>query len=318
MQPKKWPKDKPFEHLPRVEDLLARSGIPSVAKLRVRLRAVPCFKCPDNTVRYDEAAAAEALDGEADPEEDEITDDDDDTSTRKPDRVEAAFSEPLSSDPMQASLQVMNRSLAMLTIAMRERGDIVKLCCDAIKTQNETIKAMGEPMRLGQELVRQGVDVYRGRLRRYDAMWDRMVLLVEDLQSNQATRDQKKLDGAQRIKMRDESFNLAKQYIPSALEKFQLSQEARLAVNFLRGLEPEYVEPFLEAGVLSPELTVQARKLIDMMKQRRAAKAAAEAKRAATVTTEGTTVPENQPPQQEGQPNGSQQPQATSESTAPA
>jgi hypothetical protein len=266
-----WPKGQPFEQAPTLEALLQRSGF-KIAKLREKLRDVPRFKCPDNTVRYDDAAATAALDGGADFDSAELDD--------------GAVSEPFSPDPVQAALQVMNRTLSLLSVVVRERGEIVKLC-------NETIRTMGEPMKLGQDLVREGVAVMLGRLKHYDEMWDGMVLLVEDLQSTRDGRARAAEQQLERSTFRRETFDLAKKYVPEAISKFQLTLEAQLAVDLLRGLAPEYVEPIIDLGVLSPELVVKARRLVELMKQRRASSPAA---------AEGETTPAEQ---QGGVSNGS-------------
>jgi hypothetical protein len=236
--------------LPTFEHLQDRSGL-KVAALRVRLRDVRRFKCSDNTVRYDETEAAAAI-GEVD--EPEIVDLDEEPA--------AATLESLPSDPVQAALQVMNRTLALFSVVVKERGEIVKLC-------NETIKTMAEPLKLGQELVREGVGVMRDRLKHYDEMWDGMILLVEDLQSTRDARQRAAVQQVERAAFRKETFQLAKDYVPAALEKFQLTAEAQLALDLIGGIDPAALGPIVEHAV--PEaLQPKARRLVELLKQRRA------------------------------------------------
>ncbi len=242
------PKGAPFAHLPTFEDLQQSSGL-KVAALRSKLFEVPRFRCPDNTVRYDDKAAAAALDG-VEPLADELDD-----------AAAAAVSAPLPTDATQAALQVMNRTLSLFAVVVRERGEIVKLC-------NDTIKTMGEPLKLGQELVREAQQVMRDRLKHYDEMWDGMVLIVEQLQSAKDERAQQAMQQTERAAMRRESFDLAKRYVPDAIGKFQLTMEAQLALELLRGLDPDSLGPIIEHAV-PEELQGKARKLVDLLKLRR-------------------------------------------------
>jgi hypothetical protein len=251
-----WPKGKPFADAPTFDVLRERSGY-KVAKLREALRDVPRFKCSDNTVRYDAAAATAALEG-ADPLHDEL----DDAAA-----AAASVAEPLPTDPVQAALAVMNRTLSLFSVVVRERGEVVRLCNDVIKT-------MGEPLKLGQDLVREGVAVMQTRLDKFETMWDRMVLLVEDLQSTQSERAAAQLQQADRAEMRKDAFGIAKKYLPDAIEKFSLTVEAAAAVDVLRSIDPEILESMLELDVVPKDLLPKARKLIDVLKSRRKSQAA--------------------------------------------
>jgi hypothetical protein len=279
-----WPKGQPFEHLPTFEDLQLRFGI-KVAALRAKLLTVPRFRCADNTVRYEPEAADKALEG-VEPVEQETDD-----------PAAAAMAAPLSSDPTQAALQVVNRTLALLGTVVRERGEIVKLC-------NDTIKTMGEPLKLGQELVREAQQVMRERLKHYDETWLDMHVLVEELHSAKDTRERAAQQQVERSNFRRETFALAKEHLPDALSKFSLTVEAQLALDLLRGLDPDMLGPIVEAAV-PDELQPKARKLVDILKQRRRAPAATPA----TVDTKGET------PKEEGKQNGSSQ--ATTETAPP-
>jgi hypothetical protein len=268
-----WPKGKPYKEAPTFEALHKRSGI-KVAKLRELLRDVAKFKCPDNTVRYDEAAATAAIDGTTpDLSSDET--------------AEGLPVEPLPSDPVQASLQLMNRTLALLGTVVRERGEIVKLC-------NETIKTMGEPMKLGQELVRENQQLMRERLGKYDDQQLEMFALIEELHSRKDERARDVVRDAERTKLRGETMALAKQYLPTALDRFQLTMEAKLALELLGAVDPD-----LLAGVadqlLPKEMQPKVPALVAMLRARRAAAARKGAANGATETT-GETTSEGTPP----------------------
>ncbi len=244
-----WPKGKPFADAPTFDVLRERSGL-KVSKLREALRDVPRFKCSDNTVRYDAAAATAAIEG-PEPMSDELDD-----------AAAAAVSEPLPTDPVQAALAVMNRTLSLFSVVVRERGDIVRLCNDVIKT-------MGEPMKLGQELVRENVALMATRLDKHEATWDRSVLLVEELQSTRDDRAAAAEQRTERAAMRKDAFGIAKQYLPDAIEKFSLTLEAQSAVDVLRAIDPEILESMLELDVVPAAMLPKARKLVEMLKAKR-------------------------------------------------
>jgi hypothetical protein len=76
--------------------------------------------------------------------------------------------------------------------------------------------------------------------------------------------------------MRGEAFDLAKKYLPNALDKFSLTLEAQAAVDVLRGIDPAYLEPMIELGVLPPELEPKARRLVEILKARKRSNGAAD------------------------------------------
>lgn len=240
-----WPQGEPFDKAPTFDDLQRQSG-QKVARLRALLRNVPRWKCPDNTVRYDAAAAAEALEA---------------SSAEMDDDPELEDALPI--DPVQASVVLQQRTLQLLTTVVRERGDVVRLC-------TETIRTMGEPLKMGLEMMRQTQQVLRSRLAKYDDMWDRMVLLVEELQSTQAEREATTERRKSRAHMQREAFDLAKQYLPDALDKFQLTVEAGDAVDLLRSIEPDHLEAFIDLGVLPAHMEARARRLLAILRARRA------------------------------------------------
>jgi hypothetical protein len=262
-RPTAWPKDEAFDHLPTFDALKERSGLKAYA-LRERLKEVPCFKCADNTVRYSEAEAVEAI--EPEPGADEI---------------DAGAGDAPCSDPVATALATTNKTLALFSTTVR--------------VLNETIRVMGEPQKRGMELTNQAVAVLVARLDKYDAMWDRMVVLVEDLQSTQAERDEKKRQQTERQAMRRETFDLAKQYLPSAIEKFALTLEAQAALDLLGSVDPENLEALItpEMGLVPAEHLPKARKLVDALKARRREQQPKEGKRDAveTATTEAPETP---------------------------
>lgn len=259
-----WPKGEPFDHLPTFDALKERSGLKAYA-LRVRLKAVPCFKCADNSVRYDEAAAAEAL--EPDPTGDELEDSD----------------APATGDPVQTALHTTNKTLALFA--------------STVRTLNDTIKVMGEPQKRGIELVDAAVAVLTARLEKYDAQWDRMVLLLEELQSTQAEREAKQQRATEQAAMRKDTFEMAKKVLPDALEKFALTFEATAALDLLRSVDPDILEGLLkpDVGLVPDEQIPKATKLIALLRAHKQAKEAKSnaAKPAATSAPEPTTSTTN-------------------------
>lgn len=249
--PRTLPKGTPYEHLPSFEVLQQRSGL-KVAKLRQVLKDVTKYKCPDNTVRYDDTAATAALEAAGEPYADELED-----------AAAAAVSEPTPTDPVQAALQVMNRAMSLLTVVVRERGDIVKICCDVIKT-------MGEPQKLGQQMAQENVSILQKEVESYRGQHLDLLRLVTELHDTKDDRERQARADAERSKFRHETFDMAKRYVPRAIDKFELTAEAGLAVELLRGLDPDALGPIVEHALPS-ELHAKAGKLISILRARRAA-----------------------------------------------
>jgi hypothetical protein len=252
-----WPKGTPFEHAPTFDMLWRRSGLKQHA-IRARLKGVPHFKCSDNSVRYDEAAALEALE-DAPPEDLE-------------DPAAAAVSEPLPVDATQAALALMNRTLLLQGTIVRERGDIVRVL-------TAVIEKMGEPLRLGQELVRSAMTAQGERNKVLESERDTTWRLLEDLHNTQAEREQQRAEQQQTREMQQGAWQMAKEYLPSALDKFALSMEAGAAWDFLSGIEPDLLEMAMDpkVGFVSEEQRPKALKLLELMRAKQRARAAQQA-----------------------------------------
>lgn len=273
-----WPEDKPFEHLPTIETLRDRSGL-KIAKLRELLREVTKWRCKDNSVRYDEAAAAAALEGMG-AEEEETT----------ASATASLLEQPLPVDPTQAALAIMQRTLSLLGTVVRERGEIVKL-------QNDTIRTMGDPQKLGLELVRENMALMRGRLEQHDAHELKVLELLAELNEGKSDRERQAVLDAQQAERNKELMGMLREFGPKAVEKLSLVGEAHLAVSLLDKLDLELLEQL--APELLPDKADQEKvpQLVAMMRARRAAAAKAaqtreaKANGASTVNTTGEPVP---------------------------
>lgn len=248
-----WPSDKAFDALPTLDQLQQQTG-EKRWKLHALLRSVPRWKCTDNTVRYDAVSAAAALAEQWEDDPSDPANDNDDGPAN-----DNARDAPLPADPQQAMLVLCQRATQQAMATMQR----------TLGLQNDVIKAMGEPLRMGMQLVKESQQVLRGRLGKYDKQWDRMILVTEELQSLQTERETKREREKARTQMLSEGFATAKQYLPDVLAKFQLTREAGMALDLALSVEPEHLEAFIDLGVLPPEKTAMAKQLIEILKARR-------------------------------------------------
>jgi hypothetical protein len=245
-----WPSEKSFDAMPTLDALLQQTGM-KLGRLRLVLRGVSRWKCKDNTVRYDPVGAAAALE---DWEGDAANDNDDDGPAN-----DNANSEPLPTDPTLAAMALHQRATLQVLQTMQR----------TLNAQNDVIKQMAEPLKMGMQLVKESQDVLRGRLGKYDKQWDRMILITEDLQSTQGQREREAERASNRTHMQRQAFETVKQYIPDVLQKFQLAGEAGWALDLLQSIEPVHLEAFVDLGVLPPDKTALAKELIARLKARR-------------------------------------------------
>lgn len=230
MKPKKLPKalaDK-WQSWPTLEELHERSREHKLHAVRALLAPVPCYRCEDNSVRYDPDLADAALTGRLPHADDEDED---------PPRDDIAE-------------ELRGGKLVDVMVLCRE---LARMVGDARREKNDTIKAMETPLRVGVAMMERAMDLMAGRLKHYDEMWDGMILTSERLASNEADRDlsQKKAD--QQVALRKDVFGLVKEQFPQIVKNFQLAIEGKTALDLVRSIEGPVIDAMLAHDVFSDE-----------------------------------------------------------------
>lgn len=268
MKPQPVPEGLEWEGLPTIDELKEQSGI-KIAQLRLLLAPVTCFKCPDNRVRYDELAAAEAISGAS------VDDDDEQIATFKAD------------GGMSLVFHVLNKVLAILGAMGREK--------------NETIKAMGEPLRAGVELLVKEAGELRKRTGELEENRDKVFRLIEDALSARNDREIKAEREKASIAIRKDLVDTLKGQVPSIVQKWGLTQRASMALDFLGSLDPRVVDGVIASGVLDA-------KQMAILEQLRVTLPAKD--------SDPATSSPGEPPAEESKPNGGEQPSDSARSDA--
>jgi hypothetical protein len=234
-------KERAWERWPKLETLHAETGL-SIATLRRKLAAVLCCRCPDKSVRYEPDAARAAV-FDFDDEDDDQEDD----------------------DPLAGA-------------ELSSKGDVYQLLCRELmrslreerKDRGELVRTMQVPMDRCNDLSEKLTGLLMARNSHLEGLWDRMVLAVEGMASNQAEREINKGKVEHTKKMREQTFALVQSQLPTLLNRWQLTSEATLALNFLASLDPLVVEGVISSGVLDPEQLATLTKLRDSLAAKKA------------------------------------------------
>jgi hypothetical protein len=216
------PDELEWDELPTFDELVTRTGM-SRPKLRAMLTKVPCWRCTDNSVRYSEPEATEALSGAA---------------------VDDSEHEPEAKIDL---LYLFNKMLGIM--AARE------------KDTRELIKVMGEPLRSGIELWKESSTLQSTRLGDLEKNWDRMVKLVEEGLTAQNDRDIAAQRFKAQQQMRVDAFALVKDQVPSIVQKWGLTSQASTAITFIQSLDPGLIDMVLELGQLTDEQQAMLKQL---------------------------------------------------------
>jgi hypothetical protein len=211
---------------PVLEVLQAESGL-SIGKLRSRLASVPCYRCTDKSVRYEPAAARQAI---ADRDED---DDDDE--------IGGIDGETLSTN---------SGAFAIVAMLLREQ---MRMNAETRKERQDTIRVMQGPLDTGLKLMEQVVLTQGKRLEHLEGLWDRMVKATEEMLSALHVRELEKKKAEDSLAMRRQAIGLLDKHGPMLWEKWSLTREAQTALEFLASLDPAIVDTVASAGVLSDE-----------------------------------------------------------------
>lgn len=230
MKPGTLPEGAAWHEWPRLELLQVESGV-SISKLRVKLAGVPCYRCPDKSVRYEPGAARSAL---YDREDDDEDDDDDGTG--------------ISAE----GLSTNGGAFAVLAMLIREQ---MRATAETRKERQDTIRVMQAPLELGLKMIEAATATSSKRLEHLESVWDRMIETSEAMiaaQHSRAMLDQKQADTSA---MRKNGLALLDKHGPMLMNKWQLTREAQMALQFLGSLDPKIVDVVAATGVLTPEQT---------------------------------------------------------------
>jgi hypothetical protein len=226
-------KSEAWRGWPKLEQLHAETGL-KVTELRAKLVDVPCFRCPDKSVRYEpEAARAAVFAFEDDDEQDD------------------------------------DAEIARDLEGLDNKDDVYKLLCRELlrnqreerKDRAELIRSMQAPLDRGLQLIEATITRQGARLGELEGVWDRMLLTTETLMSNQTARDLQQKQALHSQKMKEDSFNFVKVHLPTMLDRWQMTGEAALAVEFLASLDPKIVDAVVATGVLDAQQTAMLTKL---------------------------------------------------------
>jgi hypothetical protein len=246
VKPTALPPDTVWQEWPTLETLHAETGL-SVGKLRMRLVRVPCYRCPDKSVRYNPAIAREAITAYEHGAISGVVDAEDED-----DAAEA---------PTRASNDNGNVSIDANVLLLRMLGDSRKDKADAIR-------AMQAPLETGLTMMKEAMaiqvatnSIQSKRLEHLEGLWDRMVELSEAMIASAAQRELVDRTHADSLALKKRTFELVKDQLPAMLGRWTLTTEASLAMDFLGSLNPMILDHVIESGVLDPDQVAKLTKL---------------------------------------------------------
>lgn len=242
MKPKKLPErfGDDWQSWPTFEDLQKENEGTKAHALRALLAPVPCYRCEDNSVRYEREPAEAAIAGEVDADD---------------------FEDSVAGDLRSGSAE--KAGLLPVLLVLKE---LARNIADARKEKNETIKIMGEPLRVGIDLMKEANLLMAKRLTHYDQLWDGMIQTSERLSSHETERQILQTKAQQQTQMRESIFGVLKQQFPKMMQNFKLAREASAAVELLTSFEGPVIDSMLENDVF----TARQKELISIMRAARA------------------------------------------------
>lgn len=238
MKPVTAPDDLEFELLPTFDQLKEESGW-KLARLRVALSSVPCWKCSDNTVRYDAAAAAEAISGAAAEVESE------------------------ESSAVSVSMLKTDGGVSMVLLVLNK---VLGILGSQQKEKNETIKAMGEPLRVGVEMLQKAAERLEKRSSELEENRDRVFKLIEEALTARNDRELAQKREESLMAIRAEMVAMVKDQVPSIVQKWALTTQASKAVEFMQSVDPALIETIVASGALEPHQLQMLQELRASMK----------------------------------------------------
>lgn len=238
MKPQPLPKkfEKVWHQWPTFDELRAQNPEVKVHKLRASLASVPCFRCPDQSARYEADAVARTMLNLEDEE------DDDDEATEG-----LELAEPKIYDAMVLFRESM-RTIADLRKGMAEQSTM-----------------MLEPLRLGLDLVNKQTATMAVRLQDYEKMFDRMHQVTENLMSQQADRDLAAKQAENTREMQKATFSLVKQYAPTIVRQLKPVAAANAALQAVETLAPDVFSSIIDDPDTSPDTREKWTRLRDAL-----------------------------------------------------
>jgi hypothetical protein len=232
-----------------MDELRAKHPDIKLHKLRALLREVTCYRCPDQSARY------------VQEELDELVED------------EEAFEESTkpATDAEGRAVPQLYDSMVLFRESMRAMGELMKGMSELRKMIGDISEAATQPIQLGLQLVKENVELMRGRLQHYEDHHDRHLIAYEMLLSAQTERDiaRDRAKGAGEV--RKQAAGLAMAYLPQLLSDLKRSAssnpEAAAALDALASLEPEVLDSIVDAETHTPEQRAAWRRARDMLKQ---------------------------------------------------
>lgn len=234
---------------PTMDELRAKHPELKLHKLRALLRDVTCYRCPDQTARYVQEELDELIEDEEAFEE-----------STKP-----------AADADGRPVPQLYDSMVLFRESMRAMGELMKGMAELRKMIGDISAAATEPLQLGLGLVRENVELMRGRLAHYEDHHDRSLMAYETLMSLQTDRELK-IDRAKgATKVREQAAGLAMAYLPSLLQELKNSASsnptAAAALDALTSLEPEVLDSIADADTHTPEQAAAWRKARELLKK---------------------------------------------------
>lgn len=257
MKPRPLPrtiKPEVWSKWPTMDELRAKRPDLKLHKLREMLRLITCYRCPDQTARYVQEEIDELIEDDAEFEE-----------STAPAKDEAGRPVPQLYD-----------SMVLFRESMRAMGELMKGMSELRKMIGDISAAATEPITLGLQLVRENVELMRGRLQHYEEHHDNTLVAYETLMSMQTDRELK-VDRAKGAgKVRDQAAGLALAYLPTLMTELKNSVSsnpmAAAALDALASLEPEVLDSIVESDTNTPDQRAALSKARDLIKQAQKAK----------------------------------------------
>jgi hypothetical protein len=232
LKPVAAPEGLEWSELPTFEQLHRDSSL-KIAALRTRLVAVRCYKCEDNTVRYDgdEAAAAISNGGDA-------------------------------AELLQGDNEGRVDLLGIVKL-------VLQMLSDVRKDKADVIRSMQGPLDTGLKLVDSMIDKLLKANEKYAHDADASTVLMQTLHEAMFEREIRAQQATQSIKMRDDMTQMVKQQVPTLISKWSLTKEAGLALEVLGKLDPKVFDVLLTPDFIEDTATLaKARELVTILKTR--------------------------------------------------
>lgn len=238
MRPKPWPPTNDSEEWktwPSLHTLQASAPALTVHQMRGILVDVVCYRCADNTVRYEPGAAASAVrEAVTDDELDALEEEDD---TKQPRR--------------ELTLMALYRE--QLRSANESRREFRENAAENRREFRETINAMVAPMKLGIQLVETNAVHLAAQLEGHQKNWDKVLMLIQDLMDRQLERDLAIKRDSASVDLKNKTFGLLREEAPKLVETFRSTHAGKEALEFLSTLDADLVDVAAAQGLITAQ-----------------------------------------------------------------